>query len=98
MEPQSSATTAEEFAPREGLVNPALDWLAEISAEEFREKFRGSPIRRAKREGLRRNAAISMGNSERQEFLPVLEQLSHDEDEIVAEAARWAAERLKPKS
>ena len=29
--------TAEEFAPREGLVNPALDWLAEISAEEFRE-------------------------------------------------------------
>src|ERR1700757_2285828 len=35
---KAPATTAPEFQPREGLVNPALEWLAEMTAEEFREK------------------------------------------------------------
>ena len=70
---KAPASTAPEFEPRPGLVNPALAWLAEMSAEEFRAKFRGSPIRRAKRSGLRRNAAIAMGNSGNREFLPLLE-------------------------
>ena len=46
-------TTAEEFQPREGLVNPRLEWPAEMQPEEFREKFRGSPVRRAKLLGSR---------------------------------------------
>jgi epoxyqueuosine reductase len=75
-------------------VNPALDWLAEMSAEEFREVFRRSPVRRAKRSGLRRNAAIAMGNSGNRKFLPVLEKLAADEDKAVAESARWAKARL----
>jgi epoxyqueuosine reductase len=83
-------TTATEFDPRPDLVNPALDWLAEISEEDFRQTFRGSPIRRAKRTGLRRNAVIGMGNSGRREFLPILKRLAQDADEIVAESARWA--------
>ncbi len=87
-------STASEFEPRPGLVNPALAWLAEISAEEFRETFRGSPIRRTKRAGLRRNAAIAMGNSGNREFLPVLSQLAVDEDETVAESAAWARTQL----
>src|SRR6202011_4856715 len=36
---KAPATAAPEFSAREGLVNPALDWLAEVSAEEFRETF-----------------------------------------------------------
>ena len=92
---KAPATTAAEFAPREGLVNPALDWLAELSENEFREKFRGSPIRRAKRSGLRRNALIAIGNSGNPEFLPLTERLTGDEDKSVAEAARWASTRLK---
>jgi epoxyqueuosine reductase len=87
-------TTAAEFAPRPELVNPALDWLAEMSVEEFRETFRGSALRRAKRTGLRRNAAIAMGNSGDRKFLPVLEKLASDEDEVVAESARRAREEL----
>ena len=87
-------TTALEFSPREGLVNPALDWLAEMSADEFREKFRGSPIRRAKSSGLRRNALIAIGNSGNPEFLPLTERLTQDEDNSVAAAARWASTRL----
>ena len=92
---KAPATTAPEFAAREGLVNPALDWLAEMSAEEFRETFRGSPIRRTKRSGLRRNAVIAMGNSGNRHFLPLLEALIVDEDEAVADSAHWAAEELR---
>ncbi len=90
---KSPTTTATEFQAREGLVNPALDWLAEMSAEEFREQFRGSPIRRTKRTGLRRNAAIAMGNSGDQRFIPVLEKLAADDDPVVVESANWALQQ-----
>ena len=92
---KAAATHAEEFAPREGLVNPALDWLAELSAEEFRETFRGSPIRRTKHTGLLRNSLIAIGNSGNREFLPLTEKYVLDPDNSVAEAARWANARLK---
>jgi len=92
---KAPATTAPEFSPREALVNPALDWLAEMSSEEFRDTFRGSPIRRAKRSGLRRNAVIAIGNSGKREFLPLLEKLVLDEDLSLAESARWALARLR---
>jgi len=92
---KAPVTTAPEFSPREGLVNPALIWLAEMSAEQFRGTFRGSPILRAKRSGLRRNALIAIGNSGNRDFLPLAETLSRDEDESVAEAAQWAVSRLQ---
>jgi epoxyqueuosine reductase len=92
---KAPATTATEFQPREGLVDPALEWLAAMAPEEFREKFRGSPIRRTKLSGLRRNAAIAMGNSGNRDFLPILEKLASDEDGLVAEHARWALAKLK---
>jgi epoxyqueuosine reductase len=84
-----------EFQPREGLVNPALAWLAEMSPEEFRSTFKGSPIRRTKHSGLRRNVAIAMGNSGSKEFLPILDSLAADEDTSVAEAADWARKSLQ---
>ncbi len=91
---KAPASTAAEFEPRPEMVNPALDWLAEMGAEEFREVFRGSPVRRTKRAGLRRNVAIAMGNSAEPKFLPLLEQLAADEDESVVESALWARKQL----
>ncbi len=91
---RAPATEIAEFQARPELVNPALDWLAEMSAEEFSRKFRGSPVKRAKRNGLRRNAAIAIGNSGERKFLPVLEKLAADEDEVVAESAAWAIQKL----
>ena len=88
-------TTAPELQPRQELVNPALDWLAELTREEFQLTFRGSPVKRAKYSGLRRNAAVAMGNSGEKEFVPQLEKLAHDEDSVVQEHAKWALERLQ---
>ncbi len=87
---KAPVTSAPEFRPRDGLVNPALEWLAEMKAEEFREKFRGSPVRRSKLNGLRRNAVIAMGNSGDPRFASTLERLREDEDTAVAESAAWA--------
>jgi epoxyqueuosine reductase len=93
---KAPVTSAPEFEARPGLVNPALDWLAEMTADEFREIFRKSPIRRTKRTGLRRNAIFAMGNSQNKEFLPLLGKLAVDDDPTIAEAARWAVSRLNP--
>jgi len=91
---KAPATSAADFQPRAELVNPALEWLAKMTEEEFRSTFRGSPVRRAKRSGLRRNAVIAMGNSGDGKFLPLLEKLSADDDEIVQESAAWAIRKL----
>lgn len=92
---KAPATAAPEFQPREGLVNPALDWLAEMQPEEFRSVFRGSPIRRAKLSGLRRNAVVAMGNSGNTKFVPTLKRLVDDPDPTVAEHAVWALGELQ---
>lgn len=92
---KAPVTVAPEFQPRPELVNPALEWLSQMSAEEFRATFRGSPVRRAKLSGLRRNAVVAMGNSGNRRFLPVLERLAQDEDAIVADHARWAKKQLE---
>jgi epoxyqueuosine reductase len=91
---KAPATQNPEFQPREGLVNPALAWLAEINEEEFRERFRGSPIKRAKHLGLRRNALIAIGNSKDKRLLKVAERASYDPDPAVSEVAQWATKHL----
>jgi len=91
---KSPSACAEEFQPREGLMNPALEWLAQMTPEEFQQRFRGSPVRRSKRSGLRRNAVVAMGNSGNPRFVPVLEDISRDDDAVVAEHARWARKEL----
>jgi epoxyqueuosine reductase len=91
---KAPASTGAEFQAQPELVNPALDWLAEISEEEFRRVFRKSAVRRTKRSGIRRNAVVAMGNSANRNFLPLLEKLTADQDEVVAQTARWARSEL----
>jgi len=95
---KAPATTAAEFEAREELVNPALDWLAEMQQPEFQIVFRGSPVRRAKLSGVRRNAVIAMGNSGDKKFAPTLKKLCEDSDPMVAEHARWALATLGQES
>jgi len=91
---KAPVTAAEEFQPREGLVNPALEWLAEMQPAEFHAVFRGSPVRRAKLSGLRRNAVVAMGNSGNGKCVPTLRKLADDPDPQVASHARWALQKL----
>ena len=91
---RAPVSSAPEFQARAGLVNPALEWLAEMTEEGFRRQFRGSPVGRAKRSGMRRNAVVAIGNSGDPSFLSLLERLAEDADAVLAEHARWARKKL----
>lgn len=84
-----------ELEPRRELINPALDWLGSLDEQGFEREFNGSPVRRAGFNGLRRNAAIAMGNSGLAQFAPKLEEWMDAADEGLRAAARWALGRLR---
>src|SRR5262249_15712340 len=87
-------TSAPEFQPLHHLFHPDLQWLAQMDEETYRSTFRGSPVKRAKYSGLKRNVGGAMGNSGRKEFAPELRKLSEDADPTVAEHAEWALKKL----
>jgi epoxyqueuosine reductase len=84
-----------ELAVRQELVNPALEWLAELNPESFHRLFRHSPVSRAKLPGLLRNVAIAMGNSGLRRYLPKLQEWSRANDPVLAEAAAWASRQIE---
>jgi len=83
---------------RQELINPALQWLAGMDGPAFNRTFRGSPLERTRRKRILRNVAIAMGNSGVREFLPQLDAWIGGDDAVLAEAAAWAAGRLRENS
>lgn len=83
------------FAPMDGLVAPPLEKLANLSADEFRQMFRGAPVWRSKYSGFLRNVAAAMGNSGLARFRAPLERLAASPDHTVAEQARWSLNQLE---
>jgi epoxyqueuosine reductase len=81
--------------PKPERINPALDWLAEMDVEKFREVFRKSPVKRTKFSRFKRNVAIAIGNSGDHTLLASAKKLADDDDPIVAEYGRWALKRLR---
>jgi len=82
-----------EFEPRDG-TRFDLQALVALDDEGFRERFKGSPIKRGKRRGLVRNAALALGNVGTPEDRRPLERAaSEDPDPVVREAAVWALTR-----
>jgi epoxyqueuosine reductase len=83
-------TMEKAYAPREGLYAPDLIPLLSLDEEEFRRRFRGSPILRAKRKGLLRNVAVALGNAKSHEALPALIRALDDEEPLVRGHVAWA--------
>ena len=83
------------FVGRAELAAPELGDLLALDDAGFREIFAGSPIKRIGRNRMVRNAAIAAGNSGDRGLIGRLRPLTDDEDAVVAEAARWAIERLE---
>ena len=92
----SFATPASEesFLAREGLDGPKLiEWMT-MTQEEFSARFKGSPIKRAKRRGLLRNVAVALGNWGSPEAVPALAVALNDEEPLVRGHAAWALGRI----
>jgi epoxyqueuosine reductase len=79
------------FAPRPGVPQPELIAEMALTAEEFNRKFKGSPVRRAKRGGYLRNVAVALGNAGDAAAVPALaEACQHDPEPLVRGHAAWA--------
>ncbi len=83
------------FTSREDLVAPDLAELMALDDAAFRAKFSGSPIKRIGRNRFVRNCLIAAGNSGNAALMLQVEGLRKDSDPVVAEAADWAAEKLR---
>jgi epoxyqueuosine reductase len=82
------------FGPSRGLEAPDLIELLGLGPAEFRRRFAGSPIARAKRRGLLRNVAVALGNLRAAAAVPALARALEDGEPLVRGHAAWALGRI----
>ncbi len=85
----------QEFRSREGIgSSPELIPLLSLTEEQFRERFRLSPIRRARRRGLLRNVCVALGNIGDPQAVPALIGALYDHESLIRGHAAWALGRI----
>ena len=82
------------FAARPDLEAPKLAELAKLDDVAFRQRFRGSPVKRIGRDRFLRNVLIAIGNSGDRALATQVETLLSDPSPLVRGAAVWALRRL----
>ena len=63
--------------------------------DDFRRRFRKTPLWRTRLRGLKRNAAIVLGNQRHAASLDALRHAADGQDKIVAEACHWAIKQIQ---
>lgn len=90
------------FAPRESIGEQEARTLARdllgMTQAELSAAFRRSPMKRAKRRGLARNAAVASGSVGTAEDVPVLEAASLHDEPLGRGYAGWALARVARRS
>lgn len=87
-------TPLDDFRPREGLRAPDLIELLSIGEKDFDRRFEGSPIRRARWEGLMRNVAVALGNSGDPAAVEPLGRALESPAPLLRGHAAWALGRI----
>ncbi len=83
------------FAPEAGIgPSPSAVELLDISEEEFKARFRHSPVKRTRWAGIRRNAAVALGNIGDPAGVPALVRALNSESALVRGHAAWALGRI----
>lgn len=78
------------FASRPWNEMPDLIEMLGLTPEAFRTRFKGSPVKRTKRRGLLRNAAVALGNTKDPGAVPALADSLSDDEPLVRGHAAWA--------
>ncbi len=91
---KAAPSTEPAFQKRHDFDAPALLPILELDDEAFRERFRKSPIKRAKRVGLQRNVCVALGNIGDPVAVPALMKALQSADALVREHAAWALGRI----
>jgi epoxyqueuosine reductase len=77
---------------------PSLTEELTLTPRAFNQRFKRSPVKRAKRRGYLRNVAVALGNTGTMHDLPVLQNAVSDEESLVREHAEWAIEKITSRS
>jgi len=85
-----------ELAPRDGQAALAIDDVLELSEEEYRRRFYGTSLARARYDGLVRNAVLAAGRSGDRRYAGAIRPHLESPHDAVRAAARWALARLAP--
>jgi epoxyqueuosine reductase len=80
------------------LGTPDLLELLALDEAGFKHRFGGTPMLRAKRHGLVRNACVALGNVGDEKALPPLQRITSEPDSTLAEHARWAIDRIQTRA
>ena len=86
----AAPTTEPAFWPGPDAIAPPLLDLIALDEEGFRERFKGTPILRARRRGLLRNVAVALGNWGHPAAVPALVRALADPEPLVRGHAAWA--------
>ncbi len=78
------------FVARPWNEKPDLVEMLGLTPEAFRTRFKGSPVKRTKRRGLLRNAAVALGNTKDPGAVPALADSLGDDEPLVRGHAAWA--------
>ena len=78
------------FKKKSGFSAPELIPLLKMDQKSFSETFRNSPVKRAKRVGLQRNACVALGNNKDPRAIPALEEALSEAEVLVRMHAAWA--------
>jgi epoxyqueuosine reductase len=92
---RAEPTDEPSFQPREITRAPLLTDLLSMTDDEFRQAFRRSPVKRAKRRGLLRNAAAALSSSDEPETERALKAACEDPDPLVREQAMQSLSALR---
>jgi epoxyqueuosine reductase len=65
-----------------------------LTPQAFSQRFKLSPVKRAKRRGYLRNVAVALGNAGNVHALPVLQNALNDEEPMIREHAQWAIDKI----
>ncbi len=90
--PEGSVHPEMELPPERAELS--LGRLLRLSREEYVERFRGSPMKRAKLAGLQRNAAVAMGNRRESRYVGPLADALREGEPLVRGHAAWALGRI----
>lgn len=97
MRERSGADRPKDLQPHAVVQTWTLVDVLEMDEARYQTEFVGTAMRRATRTGMRRNAAIVLGNQRDERALPKLREALADEDPVVRGHAAWAVARIAPK-
>lgn len=74
---------------------PVLSSDLTLTSVEFNQRFKNSPVKRAKRRGYLRNLAVAVGNTGNDQDISLLDQAMQDDEPLVREHTEWAKSKLE---